>query len=118
MKRFALALILLAMPAAASATGGLTAAPPALRPVEVALGFGHVAGSALILDPPDRWQAQGPGAGARNGGSTIASCALDPDRPAGAAAAKCIVKAKRNGRTYDGDLWRGGKRHWVRCRES
>ena len=27
------------------------------------------------------------------------------------------LRATRNGRSYDGSLWRGGKRHWVRCRE-
>ena len=27
------------------------------------------------------------------------------------------LRAKRNGRYYDGSLWRSGKRHWVRCRE-
>jgi hypothetical protein len=30
---------------------------------------------------------------------------------------EAIIKARRSGRAYDGNLWRGGKRHWVRCRE-
>jgi hypothetical protein len=29
-----------------------------------------------------------------------------------------IIKARRNGHVYDGSLWRGGVRRWVRCRES
>ena len=28
-----------------------------------------------------------------------------------------ILKTRRNGAFYDGSLWRGGKRRWVRCRE-
>ena len=28
-----------------------------------------------------------------------------------------VLRARRNGQTYDGSLWRGGKRRWVRCRE-
>ena len=28
------------------------------------------------------------------------------------------VLARRRGQVYDGSLWRGGKRRWVRCRES
>lgn len=27
------------------------------------------------------------------------------------------LRARLNGRTYDGSLWRAGKRRWVRCRE-
>jgi hypothetical protein len=29
-----------------------------------------------------------------------------------------ILKARRNGPYYDGSAWRGGRRRWVRCRES
>jgi hypothetical protein len=28
-----------------------------------------------------------------------------------------LLKARRNGHVYDGSVWRGGKRRWVRCRE-
>jgi hypothetical protein len=28
-----------------------------------------------------------------------------------------LLRARRNGQNYDGSLWRGGKRRWVRCRE-
>ena len=27
------------------------------------------------------------------------------------------LRAKKKGNSYDGTLWRGGKRQWVRCRE-
>ncbi len=27
------------------------------------------------------------------------------------------LRARKNGRAYDGSVWRGGKRRWVRCRE-
>jgi len=28
------------------------------------------------------------------------------------------LRAKKNGRSYDGSVWRLGQRRWVRCRES
>jgi len=28
-----------------------------------------------------------------------------------------LLRATRHGRTYDGNVWRDGKRRWVRCRE-
>ena len=27
------------------------------------------------------------------------------------------LRTNKNGAFYDGTLWRGGQRHWVRCRE-
>ena len=35
----------------------------------------------------------------------------------GAMRRELVLKAKRNGHFYDGSLWRGGQRRWVRCRE-
>lgn len=116
MKRLGLALILLTVPATAQATGGYTCRTAGTRPVEVALGFGHVAGSALILtrltDGPRRVPVKS--AQWWLDDRELRVVLTDPQ----ALRREVIVKAKRNGRTYDGDLWRGGKRHWVRCRES
>ena len=28
------------------------------------------------------------------------------------------LRARRNGHVYDGSVWRGAKRRWVRCREA
>ena len=28
------------------------------------------------------------------------------------------LRAKLRGNNYDGSIWRGGKRRWIRCRES
>ena len=35
-----------------------------------------------------------------------------------AGAEEVLLRAGRRGSVYDGSLWRGGKRRWVRCRES
>jgi hypothetical protein len=28
------------------------------------------------------------------------------------------LKVRRNGSVFDGSVWRGGRRRWIRCRES
>lgn len=116
MKKLLLALPIAVMTATpAAATGGLVCRTAAGEPIEVALGFGHVAGSPLIL------------ARLNEGGRSIpvmdAQWWLD-DRevrlvlidPA-AMREEVRLRARRNGHVYDGTLSRGGKRRWVRCRE-
>ncbi len=29
-----------------------------------------------------------------------------------------VLRATRNGAFYDGSVWRGGRKRWVRCREA
>ena len=116
MHRLALTLLLLALPAAANATGGFTCRTAGARPIVVDLGFGHVAGSPLILTrlTDNRRAVSVRSAQWWLDDRELRVVLTDPN----AQRREVIVKARRNGRTYDGDLWRGGKRHWVRCRES
>lgn len=108
------ALLLAAAPA--QATGGFTCRTAGPRPVEIALGFGHTPGAPLFLSrlldngrnvpvrAPQWWLDD----------SELRLLLTDPD----SMRREAIVKARRNGPVYDGSLWRGGKRRWVRCRES
>ncbi len=102
--------------APAHATGGFTCRTAGPRTIEVAVGFGHVPGSPLIAR---RLVDGGRNVPVRDAqwwldDSELRVLLISPD----AQRREVIVRAKRNGRAYDGNLWRGGKRHWVRCRES
>ena len=101
--------------APAHATGGLVCRTAGDRPIEVAMGFGHVPGSPLILT---RLLDAG-----RNVPVSAAQWWLDNREVrlilvgANAMRQELLLRARRNGHTYDGSVWRGGRRHWVRCRE-
>ena len=102
--------------APAGATGGFVCRTAGAKPVEVAVGFGHVPGSPLIAR---RLLDQG-----REVAVTDAQWWLDHSElrlilvAPQAGPEEVRVRAKRKGATYDGSLWRHGKRRWVRCRES
>lgn len=116
MRKLPFALAAFALAAPAHATGGFTCRTAGAGPVEVSIGIGHVAGSPLIARR------------LRDGGREIAVAdaqwwlddkelrllLVSPD----ALREEVKISARRNGNTYDGSLWRGGKRRWVRCRES
>ena len=110
---FAVASVSLATPT--YATGGLNCRTAGARPIALSLGFGHVAGSPLILT---RLLDAG-----RNVPVSAAQWWLDNEQvrvlliSSGAQKQELLLRAKRNGLVYDGSLWRSGKRHWVRCRE-
>ena len=111
-------LTLIGLAGPASATGGFTCRTAVARPVVVSIGFGHVAGSPLFTDttrltdngrnvpvkPPQWWFDN----------SELRLLLVDPN----ATRHEAIIKTRRNGQYYDGNLWRGGKRYWVRCWES
>ena len=115
------ALILLPLAACfaapAHATGGLVCRTAGANPVEVSVGFGHVVGAALLQDSvrlldngrnvpvhaPQWWLDN----------REVRLVLTDPS----ALRQELLLHAKRRGYTYDGSLWRGGKRRWVRCRE-
>lgn len=109
-----LASVVLAAPA--GATGGFVCRTAGPRPVEVAIGFGHVPGSPLILTQlidsgrkvPVRdaqwWLDQ----------SEVRLLLVSPD----VHRQELLLRAARNGHVYDGSIWRGGERRWVRCKES
>jgi hypothetical protein len=101
----------------AHATGGFQCRTSGAKPILVSIGFGHAPGAPLLRDAtrltdsgrsipvtaPQWWFDQ----------SELRLLLSDPS----AMRREAIIKARRNGRTYDGSLWRGGRRHWVRCRE-
>ena len=101
----------------AIATGGFVCRTAGARPIQVSVGFGHVVGAPLLRDVT-RLTDNG-----RNVPVTAPQWWFDGTElrllladPAGMRR-EAIVKARRNGHVYDGNIWRGGKRHWIRCRE-
>jgi hypothetical protein len=108
--------LLLALAVPAHATGGLTCRTSGARPIEVSLVIGHTAVPAVV-------QARLSDNG-RKVPVSVAQSWLEPtelrldlvDRNAMHREARLL--AKKNGRFYDGSIWRGGKRRWVRCREA
>ncbi len=99
----------------AFASGGLLCSTGRARSVEVRLVVSHTAVSAIVSA---RLIDDG-----RDVPVALAQAWLEPhelrvdltDR--NAQRHELRLRAKRNGRYYDGSLWRLGKRHWVRCRE-
>jgi hypothetical protein len=110
---FAAAVISFAAPA--HATGGLVCRTAGARPIEVSVGFGHVPGSPLLTT---RLLDAG-----RNVPVTAAQWWFDDTElrliliGPNAVKQELLLRATRNGRRYDGSVWRGGHRRWVRCRE-
>ena len=108
-------LLLVATPA--HATGGMVCRTAGPRPIEISIGFGHAPGAPLLADATRLTD---------NGGNvpvTAPQWWLDDSElrillaDPGAMRREAIVKARRKGQVYDGSLWRGGTRRWVRCRE-
>ena len=103
--------------APALATGGMVCSTAGPRPIHISIGFGHAPGAPLLADAtrltdngrnipvtaPQWWLD----------GSELRILLADP----GAMRREAIVRTRRRGQVYDGSLWRGGKRRWVRCRE-
>lgn len=108
------ALALLASPA--YATGGFQCRTAATPRIEITLGFGHTAGSALFservrvdgkdvpVDAPQWWLDD----------SELRLVLTDEQ----ANERLAVVKAKRSGDAYDGSVIYQGRSHWIRCRES
>lgn len=110
-----LVVIAIGVAAPAHATGGLICRTAGPRPIQVSVGFGHVPGSPLILTQlldngrtvpvkSAQWWLDN---------SEVRLLLVGPN----AMREELLLRAKRNRWTYDGSLWRSGKRHWVRCRE-
>jgi hypothetical protein len=114
MKKTILCAALAGLAAPAQATGGMVCRTAGPQPIEVAVGFGHVPGSPLILT---RLIDNGRQVPARQAqwwldNSEVRLLLIAPD----AHREELTLRAKRrNGHIYDGSVWRGGKRRWVRC---
>ncbi|HKP34505.1 MAG TPA: hypothetical protein VJT70_06970 [Sphingomicrobium sp.] len=115
MKRLFIASAVLLAAAPADATGGLVCRTANSRPLEVSVGFGHVPGSPLILT---RLLDNGRQIPVRQAqwwldNAEVRLLLIAPD----ARQEELKLRARRNGLVYDGSVWRGGKRRWIRCRE-
>ena len=117
MGKFLAGVLLVALIASpAHATGSLTCRSPGARPMEVRLVISHTVVSSVVS------------AHLRDGRSNVpvqvAQSWLDPNElrldlvDPNAVRHELRIRASRKGEAFDGSLWRGGIRRWVRCRES
>jgi hypothetical protein len=114
-KLFLAPVLALAIAAPAQATGGLVCSTAGAQPIQAWLVISHTAVpnvvSARLSD------------GGREIPVSVAQSWLDTREvrldltDANALRHELRLSARLNGRTYDGSLWRNGRRHWVRCRE-
>jgi hypothetical protein len=116
MHRLAIAAAVLAAVAApAQATGGLTCSTAGARPLSLWLVISHTAVPAIVSA---RLSDDG-----RDVPVAVAQAWLEPNEvrldlsDRNAMKHELRLRARANGRAYDGSLWRNGKRRWVRCRE-
>lgn len=113
-KLIALAAIVGAAPA--HATGGLICSTAGQPPIHVAVVISHTAVSSIVSARLTDNRREVPVA--------VAQSWLEPNElrldltDKNAVRHELRLRAKRNGSVYDGALWRGGQRRWVRCRES
>lgn len=117
MWRILVAIALVALVSApAHSTGGLVCRTAGVRPSEVSLVIGHTVVSSVVSA---RLRDGGVDVPVRVGQSWMDSRELrldlvDPN----ALRHEARLRVKRKDVTFDGTLWRGGKRRWVRCREN
>ena len=106
-------LLLAATPA--PATGGLVCRTAGAQPAEVSLVIGHTAVASVVSA---RLRERG-----RDVPVRVAQSWLEPNElrldlvDPNTVRHEARIRAKRNGRAFDGTLWRAGKARWVRCRE-
>lgn len=108
--------LLLAVAVPAHATGGMTCKTAGPKPIEVSIVIGHAAGSPLVSG---RMTDAGRAVEVRAAqwwfdASELRLRFVDPQ----ATRVQLTIKARKNGRYYDGALIRSGRSRWVRCRES
>ena len=105
----------LSLAAPAQASGGLLCRTAGARPIDLRLVVSHTAVAAVVSA---RLIDDG-----RDVPVALAQSWIEPgelridlvDREA--QRHELRLRARQNGRFYDGSVWRGGKRRWVRCRE-
>jgi hypothetical protein len=107
----------LAAAAPAQATGGLICSTAGSRPIRIALVISHTVVPAVVSARMTE--------GGRDVPVITAQSWFDPsevrvdlvDRNAMRHELRLRAGWRPTTRSYDGSLWRGGKRSWVRCRE-
>ena len=116
MNRIIVSAVALVAAVPARATGGFTCETAGPRSIRVSLGFAHTPGAPLFLaqlaDRGRNVPVKAPQWWLDN--DELRLILTDPQ----ALRREAIIRARRNGHVYDGNVWRGGTRHWVRCRES
>ena len=118
MKRiFAIAGTSLLLAAPAQATGGLICTTSGSRPVTLALVVSHTAVPAIVSARLDDNGREVPVITAQSwlDPTEVRVDLTDPNAMRHEARVRAAWRPKS--RSYDGTLWRGGKRRWVRCRE-
>ena len=117
MKRMLLALAIGFFAASPTlATGGLVCRTAGPEPIEAAVVIGHTAVSSVVSARLSD--------NSRDVPVVVAQSWLEPNEvrvdltDKNATRHELRLRAKRNGRFYDGSIWRSGARRWVRCRES
>ena len=109
----ALVNLLIATPA--HATGGLICRTAGSRPIEATVVISHTIVPSVVSA---RLRDSG-----RDVPVQVAQSWLEPNElrldlvDLNAGRHELRLRVKRNGRTYDGTLWRAAERRWVRCRE-
>lgn len=100
----------------ANGTGGLICQTAGTPPIEVSLVISHTVVSSIVSARLRDGQADIPVrvAQAWLAPNEVRLDLVDPN----AVQHELRLGAKRNGQTFDGSLWRTGKRRWVRCREN
>jgi hypothetical protein len=102
--------------APAYATGGLTCRTPDPRPIELSLVISHTIVPSVVSASLREGRSNVPVRVAQSwlDRTELRLDLVDPN----ALRHELRLRAKRNGQTFDGSLWRNGKKRWVRCRES
>ncbi len=107
-------MLLIATPA--YATGGLVCRTAGTHPIEVALVISHTVVPSAVSARFTEYGRDTPVRVAQSWFEPreIRLDLVDPQ----AQRHELRLRAQRNGRFYDGSIWRNAKRRWVRCRES
>ena len=118
MKRIAgIAGLALLIAAPAQTTGGLVCNTSGQRPVTLALVISHTAVPAVVSARLDEGGREVPVMTAQSWLDTDEVRVDLTDRNAMRHEARLRATWRSRSRSYDGTLWRGGQRRWVRCRE-
>ena len=99
----------------AAATGGLICKTADAQPLEIALGFGHVAGAPLILTRLREGDRDVPVHAPQWWLNDDEMRLLLTDRDSLQVEAE--VQTVRNGATFDGRVMRNGESRWIRCKQ-
>ena len=117
MKRPTFVCALVALSAPAHATTGLICGTAGSPPIQLALAVSHTAVPSVVSARLTDNRREVPVVTAQSW-FDASEVRLDlTDRNAMRHEARLRATWRPSSRSYDGTLWRGGKRRWIRCRE-